>query len=301
MAEAKDVFEREFLIPALEKMGKAMEGAGIDHTILPGDEGVPGIWVKNGDEPDVFCTLLAVFPEGDEEEEDPIPVLRLSAPADGETGESGYLRWAFPVVETVSPEEFQKLVNVFLSERPFQVIPEAHEAAAEPVLSGEGELIGEEEAEELSYDFSGYAAFARLRAISDLLTEEGELHTGVLPGSLPYLQVEYEDWILTLACEQEDSDGETFLLHIRTDIPYGEEDGDPSEICRDYNADNSFTRAYAGLEPFPVFMDEEEEEGAAGYIALHACVPQKGGSPDPDSLALIFAIFAAEAETIYEP
>lgn len=127
---------------------------------------------------------------------------------------------------------------------------------------------------------------------ADLLPEEEEEHTGVIYGAVPYLQLKYEDFYLTFGYEAGD-DEETFLLHIRTDVPVRE--GRAQELCRIHNRENSFTGAYCGTESFPVFATGVTE---GEHITFHACMPETGGMPEEDTLISAIRLFAAEVEKI---
>ena len=74
----KDEFTKESLIPALNDLKEALENSGLELKAGLGDEAIPGLWIKRGDEPDVFCTLFAVN-NGDEGYE---TIMRFSVPDD---------------------------------------------------------------------------------------------------------------------------------------------------------------------------------------------------------------------------
>ena len=294
MKENTNELEREYLIPALKRLEEALTESGIDHSVNLGDEAVPGIWIKNSDTREVFCTLFALPSE--EEEGSFETVLRFSEPLseewEGESVPGSYLRWAFPVYDIGSPKEFMRLEGIFLDSRPFRVLPEPSMAVSVR-KTGNTEKDGDTAVSD--YGHGQFACAARLNTISQLFDEEEEFNTGVLYGTLPYLQLEYGDHVLTLCYEPDEEDGEAFLLHLRADIPFEGEAALAEKKCAEYNFERSFTRAYHESEAFPLFGEEEENAGkTGGFITFHACVPERDGMPDVDRLAMIIRLFVSE-------
>ena len=142
---------------------------------------------------------------------------------------------------------------------------------------------------------SGYEAscLARLEKTASLLDEEEELHSGVLRGAVPCIQLQYEELVITLCYEGCDEDKEILLLHLRSDIPYKGEREAAESFCEDYDRKDSFSRAYTGLRPFPVSGSEDE---MADCITFHACVPEKEDMQGAEWLSFVTGLFAAEIE-----
>ena len=276
----KDEFTKESLIPALGDLKEALNNSGWELKAGLGDEAIPGLWIKRGDEPDVFCTLFAVN-NGDEGYE---TIMRFSVP-DDELERGGYIRWAFPSGDIKTVEEFERLLDTFLDGYPFRVLPDAAAAVNLSEEETDGDL------RETGYGAAEFACIARLNAISDMLDDEEEIHTGVIYGAMPYLQLEYEDQVITLCYERSVYDEETFLLHLRTDIRYEGDREAAEEFCESFNFENSVTRAYADSEAFPI---SGNSRGDGEYITFHACAFEKDGIWGIEWLSLVIKLFVSE-------
>lgn len=131
----------------------------------------------------------------------------------------------------------------------------------------------------------------RLEKISAILDEEEELHSGVLKGSIPYLQLQYGELVVTLYYEKDGKDEELFDLHLRCDIPYKGEKKAAERYCGAYESRSLFSKAYTGLEPFPVSGSDPVTEDC---ITFHACVTENSELEGAEWLSFVVRLFVSE-------
>ncbi len=207
-----------------------------------------------------------------------------------------FLRWIFPYYEEWDVEDLLNIFGLFSTNRPFRILLTPSMAlTSETTESGDEVIEIEDLAPEatLDYDYSQYACYLRLNTLSVMLSDEEVEQTGVLDGAIPYLQVDFDDTVLSLYYE-EIEDSETFLFHIRTDIPLSSlSDRAAAEtLCAAFNETSQFSRADILEKDFPVYGFEKEGDEC---ISLHASIPELNGMPGIDIYAAILELFCEEA------
>ena len=298
-----DIFTKEMLMPRLTELDGMLTDAGVKHELSLADEPMPGIWVRDMEDMDVFVTFILPVGEIGQTQD----FLRIGAYAD----DGEFIRWSVPVTGSVSIGELTALAQDFANGISRVIYPLADMAAEytqdeddtenmdeEAIMDSVLESYDGEEPETADFAPDGYAAMVKVQTIADMLTKEGEDHTGVITGKVPYIQVAYSDeLVLTLAYEVTDEDQNRFLLHLRTDIRT-EISGE--NVCEQFNKDASFARAYSNIPAFPVW-GETDDEGDLSNITLHWAVPEGSASLSAESYAAIFRRFGREAERLIQP
>ena len=116
-----DIFTKEVLMPRLTELDRMLTDAGVKHELSLADEPMPGIWVRDMEDMDVFVTFILPVGEIGQTQD----FLRIGAYAD----DGEFIRWSVPVTGSVSIGELTSLAQDFANGISQVVYPLADMAA----------------------------------------------------------------------------------------------------------------------------------------------------------------------------
>ncbi len=306
-----NIFVSEFLMPRLDGFAEFLSNAGWKNHLTISDGAAPGIAFRRpGDEREVFGTFLMAR----DDEENERAVLRLSYRMEGGRP---FRRLGIFYERIEDVRNLETVVDMLFAGVGDGVYPPAEEVmeadderAVTETTEGEKDIANEgvtetmDDADETDAETGDIRVgnlppmvvlMPRMLALSSYLEEEEFTHSGVVGTNIPFIQVLEEDLILTLSYERWDDN--TFLFSIRTDIPAAEDatDEELNDLCKEFNEESSFTSAWTGEVPFPVYGGEVMD---GKTVSLCLTVPEFGGMPDGDDYALAISLFLEEAHVL---
>lgn len=281
----------DYLLPKLEEYRNFLVSAGADAQMSMDDKERPGLLVAFEGLREVFVTFI----EGGESEPE---IMRIAAETatDGEASspeDLGYVSLLISADEADSPERLKEFIRLLLSGKSLEVYPTAEQLTVneEKVASLEGpdyEEISDDEPIDPDLSDSATMLVPRINALTGAVIREGADDAQAGIAGIAFTIV-VDDGLPFVAAFESTSENE-YLLHFRTDIPYGEdEQGEIEELVKVFNDKSLFTRCSLGKRDLGLFDDE-----APLVVTFYAVTIDNGPVKDDSFYGFFASLFENE-------